>query len=78
MTAKLNPITIARARGYVVRPEGFQGTNDAWLCGHCGRISKSMETVFKSHRGCKAQYALALIMEEKADGRCEPGCNRFS
>lgn len=62
---KYNPETRARAKGYVRRPPGYQGINDAWLCGECGRVAKKSDTLMKPHQACKGGFALALIKESE-------------
>jgi hypothetical protein len=63
---KMNPITIARARGYIRRPRGYQGINDAWVCASCGKIVKTGEVdkLMRRHGSCTIQHAIALILVE--------------
>lgn len=63
MKLKPNPVTVARAKGYIRRPLGYQGINAAWLCGDCGLIARHSYTLMKKHGHCKGGFALALIRE---------------
>jgi hypothetical protein len=61
MKRRVNPVTLARAQGYIRRPLGYQGVNDAWVCSKCGAIRKTATALMKRHGSCTEQYALALI-----------------
>lgn len=51
--------------GYNLRPSGYQGKNDAWLCLGCGAISKGAPALMKQHGDCCAENTRALVEAEK-------------